>query len=288
MSKDTAQTASVKDGATSNGKKADILRSCTKCTHGNKVTVEFFDATFIFHAQWLHDARCDSGAARNATTAICQQPISTTVHIEKAHLSGHGIDMKLLIAWEDGQSSSLPGPWLRVMAPLVAKTVGEIPQEPVAKGWLATNLDIPEISYRDVVRASPTCKDYSESIATEILDKLLNPSLPGFVKVVDLPAPNYEDERNHRNNIVTSVLKSIFGSVFIHPLRGSDQTFNVSSHSDTKRAVGVSHSTASVIFRSVVFLLVLHFSCQAAKEQNSDLPVLYLSLGLAALLKESD
>lgn len=243
----TAQVLPVPNGTTPDRKKTDIILSCRKCTHGNKVTVEFFDAKFVFHAQWLHDARCDSGAARNATTAICQQPISTSVHVEKVHLSGHGNDMKLSVTWDDGQASNIPGPWLRVMAPLVAKGMGELPQALVAKGWVADTLEIAEISYNDIVRASPTHDEYSESIAMGVLDKLLNPSLPGFVKVVDLPEPNFEDERNHRNNIVTSVLKSLFGSVFIHPIRGSDQTFNVSSHNDTKRAVGVSHSLALVL-----------------------------------------
>ena len=67
------------------GGSSDIMLSCKKCTHGNKVTVEFPDVVYTFHAQWLHDARCDEGAARNAATAICQQPVSF-VHVKEVCL----------------------------------------------------------------------------------------------------------------------------------------------------------------------------------------------------------
>ena len=222
---------------------SDLLLSCKKCTHGNKVTVEFPDSTYVFHAQWLHDARCDNGAARNAVTAICQQPMST-VHVDEVHLSGHGNNMVLFVAWDDGQTSEFPGPWLRVMAPLVARHDGpeKAAAAPTGKGWLVDTLVIPEISYHDVVQAAPVSDKPNNDLAIEILDKLLSPSSPGIVKVIDLPEPNIEEERNHKNNINTLVLKSLFGSVFIHPIRGSDQTFNVSSHShDAQRAVGLAN-----------------------------------------------
>ena len=220
------------------------MLSCKTCTHGNKVTVEFPDATFLFHAQWLHDARCDSGAARNAATAIFQQPLST-VHVENVSLSGEGPSMTLDVAWDDNQIGKFPGAWLRVMAPLVGRAENPQPaleEKPILKGWLANALEIPEISYQDLFREGPEQQEQSDHITIQVLSKLLDPSSPGIVKVVDLPDPDFEDERNHKNNINTLVLKRLFGSVFVHPIRGSDQTFNVSSHSkDAERAVGVAN-----------------------------------------------
>ncbi|MCJ1477071.1 hypothetical protein MMC13_005742 [Lambiella insularis] len=219
---------------------SNIILNCKKCTHGNKVSVEFTDAEFTFHAQWLHDARCDDGPSKNATTAICQQPLST-VHVERVRVSGQGVKMALEVTWDDGLTSKFPAPWLRVMAPLVAKAESTQTgsERPKPKGWLVDSLKIPEISYHDIARKDLPQKEHDLK-AIEILDKILDPSLPGIVKVVGLPKPNVSDERNHINNINTKVLKDLFGSVFIHPIRGTDKTFNVSSHgSDATRALGV-------------------------------------------------
>ena len=78
------------NGAACNGRKMpDPDTTCEKCTHGNKVTIGFPDGTVIFHSQWLHDACCDDGAARNALTALCQQP-TQTVHVESVQINGQG------------------------------------------------------------------------------------------------------------------------------------------------------------------------------------------------------
>ena len=223
-------------------KPSDIMLGCKKCTHGNKVTVEFPDAIFTFHAQWLHDARCDDGASKNAATAICQQPIST-VHAETVQLSGRGASMTLDVTWDDGLASNFPAVWLRAMAPLVARfdSPEAVLKQSGGQGWLVDTLKIPEISYYEIFPEEAE-KENLDNIAIDIniLDQLLGKSAPGIVKIIDLPDPNIEDERNHKNNINTQVLKRLFGSVFVHPIRGSDQTFNVSSHSDdAKRAVGI-------------------------------------------------
>ena len=222
---------------------------CRKCNHGNKVSVEFPDGTFTFHSQWLHDARCDNGAARDASTAICQQPISA-VHVEKVGISGQGTAMVLDVTWDDGLSSKFPIPWLRVMAPLVARA--DSPQlarkERVAKGWLVETLDIPEISYHDLFREEMTQEQLDATILS-VLDKILSPSASGIVKVVDLPAPNIDDEKSHINNLNTRVLKRLFGSVFVHPIRGSDQTFNVSSqdHDATRKEGLANYDTTKLL-----------------------------------------
>lgn len=233
------------NGTRTGGGASDIMLSCKKCTHGNNVTVEFPDVVYTFHAQWLHDARCDEGAARNAATAICQQPI-LTVHVKEVCLSGEGTSMTLDVDWDDNLSSKFPGSWLRVMAPLVGRC--ESPQsafeeQAISKeGWLVETLEIPEISYKDIFAEASEQENYSNDATLKVLDKLLDATWPGIVKIVDLPEPNFEDEQDHKNNINTLVLKRLFGSVFVHPLRGSDRSFNVSSHSkDAERAIGVSN-----------------------------------------------
>lgn len=252
MNGSTTQGAqmAIEDGEISGGRSPNIMLSCKKCTHGNKVTVEFADATFTFHAQWLHDARCDDGASRNAATAICQQPIAT-VRVEEARLAGEGAGMTLDVAWDDQLTSKFPGPWLRVMAPLVARSEAPPPAleaEPSPTGWLVDALQIPRISYRDIFPEGSKQEEErsTNDVILQVLHKLLDASSPGIIKVVDLPPPNLEDERNHRNNLNTLVLKRLFGSVFVHPVRGTDQTFNVSSHSkDAERAVGVANYDTS-------------------------------------------
>ena len=230
------------NGATVAGQKlSDPTPTCKKCTNGNKVTVDFPDGTFTFHSQWLHDARCDDGAARNATTAICQQSIAT-VHVETVQMSGQGVKTTLNVTWDDGLSSKFPIPWLRVMASLVAARA-DSPQpaskRAIPKGWTVDTLKIPEISFGDLFQGEIKQEKLDATILS-ILDRILSSSSPGIVKIVDLPNPNFEDERNHINNLNSLVLKRLFGSVFIHPIRGSDQTFNVSSHAhDSTRKVGL-------------------------------------------------
>ena len=234
----------LRNGTKTGGGSSDIMLSCKKCTHGNKVTVEFPDVVYTFHAQWLHDARCDEGAARNAATAICQQPIST-VHVNEVCLSGAGTRMTLNVAWDDNLSSKFPGSWLRVMAPMVGRSESAQPafeEQAISKGWLVETLEIPEISYQDIFAEGSNQEKHSNDVTLRVLDKLLDVSSPGILKIVDLPEPNFEDERNHENNINTLVLKRLFGSVFVHPIRGSDRSFNVSSHSkDAERGVGVAN-----------------------------------------------
>lgn len=228
----------IENGKGHAGPAMSEIRSCKKCTHGNKVTVEFLDGIFTFHAQWLHDARCDDGPARNAETAICQQPIET-VHVETVNVTGDGPRTTLDVTWNDGLSSKFPAPWLRIMAPIVARLdspqANENPKSPTPTGWLVSNLEIPEISYNDLFQ-----ENSSPEREIEILDKILSPEAAGIIKIVDLPAPDIASERAHKNNLNTLVLKRLFTAVFIHPIRGHDQTFNVASHShDATRSVGL-------------------------------------------------
>lgn len=238
-------------GATPVGQNSsDPTPTYQKCSNGNKVTVDFPDGTFTFHSQWLHDARCDDGAARNASTAVCQQSIET-VHVETIQMSGQGVKTTLDITWDDGISSEFPIPWLRVMAPLVAARA-DSPQpaarRAVPKGWTVDTLKIPEISYSDLFPEGMKQQQLNATILST-LDRILASSSPGIVKIVDLPKPKIEDEQNHINNLTTLVLKRLFGSVWVHPIRGPDQTFNVSSHAhDSTRKIGLpNYDTTQVL-----------------------------------------
>ncbi|KAI4625081.1 uncharacterized protein J4E87_004927 [Alternaria ethzedia] len=214
---------------------------CKKCTNGNKVTIDFPDGSFTFHSQWLRDARFDNGAARNAETAMCQQPLQLA-QVEKVRTSSYGLKETLDISWKDGVNNQIPLPWLRVMAPLVAAPADDLTASPAqaeVKGWTVDSLHIPEVSYSKLFAGELEPKDLEETILS-IIDRILGSSAPGIVKIVDLPAPNMEEEHSHKKNINTQVLKRLFGAVFVHPIRGADQTFNVSSHSgDANRKIGL-------------------------------------------------
>ena len=147
-------------------------------------------------------------------------------------MNGQGAKATLDVTWDDGLSSKFPLPWLRVMASLVAARV-ETPQPAIEraenKGW-TVDCDL----FRE-----ETKQEQLGATLLSTLDRILSSS-PRIIKITDLPDPNIEDERNHINNLNTLVLKRLFGSVFVHPIRGSDQTFNVSSHNhDSTRKVGL-------------------------------------------------
>lgn len=107
------------------------------------------------------------------------------------------------------------------------------------KRWTVDTLKIPEISYSDFFREEIKQKRLDATLLST-LNRIISSSSPGIIKFSNLPDPNIEDERNHINNLNTLVLKRLFGSVFVHPILGSDQTFNVSSHNhDSTRKVGL-------------------------------------------------
>ncbi len=258
MSSTTKNPASMKSScekAIDNGIKGlNATPTCNMCTNGNKVNVGLPDGKFVFHSQWLHDAYCDQGAARNALTALCQQP-AQSVRVKSVQVSGQGYNATIDVVWDDGLSSKFPLPWLMVMAPLVAARI-ESPQTARKvmenKGWTVDSLKIPEISYKSLFDDDAK-EEVVESTILATIDKILSSSSPGIIKIVDLPKPDFEDERNHINNINTKVLKRLFTSVFHHPIRGADTTFNVSSHDhDATRKVGLpNYDTTQVLLPHV-------------------------------------
>lgn len=107
-------------------------------------------------------------------------------------------------------------------------------------GWLARELIIPEVPYSEIFPEVGVA-DTPNATKERIFDALLQEHAVGVIKVIGLPAPDIEGERNKENTIVTKVLKQVFGSVFFHPMRGADKTFNVASHheEDKKRGSGL-------------------------------------------------
>ena len=150
------------------------------------------------------------------------------------------------------------------MASLVAARV-ESPQPASEraenKGWTVDTLKIPEISYNDLFRDGIK-QEQLDATLLSTLDKIISPFLPRIIKIIDLPNANIEEEHNHINNLNTLVLKRLFGSVFVHPVRGLDQTFNVSSHNhDSTRKVGLpNYDTTQVLLPHSDHALILTLS----------------------------
>jgi len=233
---------------------ASLIQKCEVSDKGDLISLAFHNegSVFTFHSQWLHDARCDHGSSRVASQALCERP--GAMHIENAAVSGSGAGSSLNIQWSDGTASLFPAIWLRALAPTVAKSshsesIHDSPGRPkIPTGWLAKDLAIPEISYQALLGSGDS---QSFVYAKEwILDTILRHPGPGIVKITDLPAVDVYQESTQRNNLLTSILKTLFGAVFQHPMRGSDETFKVTTHyhEDAKRAVELpNYATGEVL-----------------------------------------
>jgi alpha-ketoglutarate-dependent taurine dioxygenase len=92
------------------------------------------------------------------------------------------------------------------------------------KGWTASSLSVPEISYTEIF------PNLSETTRLRIYEILAHDCFPGILKITNLPPQNIQSERQGLNTLLESVLKRIFGSVFAHPRRGPERTYNISSH----------------------------------------------------------
>ena len=225
------------------------LSNCELLGDGHAIKLDFQDAAFIFHAQWLHDANCDTGPSRTAVNAYCSK--APGAQIIEAHVGTAATTQE--IRWRDGSMSSFPALWLRVMGPLVGKvcwkTCSQQSGEP--EGWEATTLKIPSVDYHEIF--APT-EDRCIAAAERVLDILLMNPGTGIIKVTGLPPPDLESEREKTNTLVTQVLKKLFGSVFQHPRRVGDKTFNVATHheEDSKRANGLpNYDTTQVLLPHV-------------------------------------
>lgn len=225
-----------------------LITSCSISSGKDTLTLSFYDATFVFHAQWLHDARCDRGPSRDAANVFCQQ--LKVACIQGASIFGSGIKTTLEVTWGDGESSRFPAVWLRLLAPLVAKNPQPttLNEPTIPKGWLANTLVIPEISYQKISGEHLSSQEFLATKAW-ILDTLLLDSAPGIIKITDLPEVDVYSESSQKNNLVTHILKCLFGSVFQHSMRGPDETFKIASHyhESAKRAVELPNYDTSEI-----------------------------------------
>ncbi|KAL9619187.1 MAG: hypothetical protein Q9160_006196 [Pyrenula sp. 1 TL-2023] len=211
----------------SDSDECSVISRCSISSKRDTLEVLFIDESeFIFHSQWLYDARCDRGASRDAATVFCQQLKSK--FIQDTKISETGIRTSLDVTWTDKETCKFPAVWLQLLAPRVAKELrasrlsGESSSNP--KGhWLASTLTVPEIPYEQVFGSQ------SQEIKSHMLTVLLQPTSLGILKITSLPAVSPATEDTQRNNLVTSILKHLFGSVFQHPSRGPDETFKIAS-----------------------------------------------------------
>ena len=228
-----------------------LVVGCDIISQGEAVNVQFPDTSITFHAQWLEDARCDQGPSRTATTAFCHKPAAA--RILNTRVNSEEVQTMLDVYWYDGSVSSFPCIWLRVMGLLVASPSSSTTSLPTweSGGWLVDTLNIPNVNYNDIFASSP---EACENTAVRIMDEILMAPNTGIIKVSCLPAPSIEGEREKTNTLVTQVLKKIFGSVFQHPRRSGEKTFNVASHhvEDSQRAVGLpNYDTSQVLLPHV-------------------------------------
>ncbi|KAI9792952.1 MAG: hypothetical protein M1816_001274 [Peltula sp. TS41687] len=215
---------------------------------GTTVIVKFGGPAFTFHAQWLHDAQCEYGSSRDASGVFCQLPDG--VRIREVSVLGSGTKTSLEVVWENGKHSRYPAIWLRVLSSVVAKTTQHKRSDGpiIPRGWLAKTLVIPEICYEAISREGMS---NDELLATKawIVDALLLESRPGILKITNLPPVDSFCESSQRNNLLTQILKRLFGSVFQHPRRGPDETFKIASyyHESASRAVELPNYDTSEI-----------------------------------------
>lgn len=202
-----------------------LITDVQKSVNGDLLTIAFHDATFTFHSQWLHDAQVEAGPYKLVADTYTHK--ASFAEIRTASASGNGIKTTLEVVWNDGKTARFPSVWLRVYAPLVAAHHTDEPAQEdlqIPKGWLVHSLTMPGISYAEIF------PEISTTVALRIYETLVHESFPGILKITNLPAPLVANERKGENALVTQILKQIFGSVFVHPRRGPDLTYNVSSH----------------------------------------------------------
>ena len=157
------------------------------------VTVQFPDGTWVFHAQWLYDARCNEGPTRNAATAFCSR--GNAVQVTDVSISDQSLSAHLKLTWNDGTKSSFPVAWLKVMAPVVAKSQdSKVEQDkPRQRGWTTSSLRIPEIPYNHLF-AGDQEKEADDATKLRVISMLLHKTSAGIVKITGLPAPNVKEE----------------------------------------------------------------------------------------------
>ena len=126
------------------------VRSGYLRANGKSLHVKFRGVPYKFHAQWLHDARCDNGASRTALNAFSQQTPDATIC--NVLLRGVGNASSIEVKWSDGTSTSFPIAWLEVMAPLVAESGDPNRQigRPGISGWTVKSLRVPEFTYQQI------------------------------------------------------------------------------------------------------------------------------------------
>jgi trimethyllysine dioxygenase len=87
----------------------------------------------------------------------------------------------------------------------------------------------------------------SEETRLRIYEVLAHHSFPGILKITNLPPPDVQSERDGLNTLVVSVLRHIFGGVFGYPRRGTEKSYNISSHhaSDVQKGLLVPNYNTS-------------------------------------------
>ncbi len=195
------------------------------------VSVKFSDNPDIswkFHYQWLANSDCSQGFSKSAVSSPFMQDNKS---VDKVTILTSG---DLMVTWLDQSSSVFPSIWLKTLACEVASPDKEfaVPMSEPVNYWYANTLTIPEVGWDSIMNED--CEYHRQS--EKVIDLLVKNTEYGIVKITDCPKPDFESERKTENTLLTKLLRKLFGSVFFHPRRGADKTFNVSSDNAVRAA----------------------------------------------------
>ena len=101
---------------------------------------------------------------------------------------------------------------------------------------------MPELDYRQIFPCENPTEEQREAITIKVTDILLHGNSSGIVKIINVPEADIASEKKRQNTLVTKVLNQIFGSVFSHPRRPPNETFNVTDDYGADKLRGKLHN----------------------------------------------
>ena len=96
-----------------NGTTTDFVNRVQTDATLEVLNIDFRDASFAFHAQWLHDAYVETNPSKDSDGVFSRK--AAQARIQNASLKGTGTQSAVQITWVDGSKSSFPTIWLRAM-----------------------------------------------------------------------------------------------------------------------------------------------------------------------------
>jgi len=89
--------------ASLNGTTTDFVNRVQTDATLEVLNIDFRDASFAFHAQWLHDAYVETSPSKDSDEVFSRK--AAQARIQYASLSGTGTQSAIQITWVDGSKS---------------------------------------------------------------------------------------------------------------------------------------------------------------------------------------